>query len=286
MTRRPSSFLGKKVPAPTVAKPHLRKRHFSWIIGIAGPMVVIGSWAYLGLQRTSQQRQPLDRTVSAGSTRVLAEDPPVFTDPVTEQKNAIDKATGTTGYTNPDSTTAATAAIPDPCNKAYVKDHFDPQVIFPLLPPSIIDNPAPVNANTAAGKTSPNSNTGTAFNDASKTSTTSSASATEICTPAYWNRTILIVMAWKVLALLYWVAGVLAVIITIYAGLLYMSGFVSEENVKLAKKLLIACYTGVIIIIFGRVILYGTIQPFTGSGLNVNNIGLPNDLFNSSANTH
>lgn len=78
------------------------------------------------------------------------------------------------------------------------------------------------------------------------------------CTPEVWDRNVVTYFILKGLVVLNWLAGTLAVLATLYAGLLYISGFAKEDNVKKAKTLLAATYTGLFIVIFARIIIFST----------------------------
>lgn len=130
---------------------------------------------------------------------------------------------------------------PDPCAYSKISGSYNPTTIFPLLPTNILSQ-AP--------------SSGTTFG----------------CTPPYWNLDIFKVLAWKIIGLLNWVALTIAVILTIYSGLLYISGFANEGNVKKAKSILIAAYVGLIIVLTARIILFGTIQTLTQKSIDPNSI--------------
>jgi len=99
------------------------------------------------------------------------------------------------------------------------------------------------------------------------------------CNPTNWNLTVMDYLASKALYVLNWFAGVAAVCLTVYAGLLYISGFATEANVKQAKTLLVVCYTGLIIVFGARLILLGTVQ-FLGGTVNDTSINGTNILKN------
>lgn len=92
------------------------------------------------------------------------------------------------------------------------------------------------------------------------------------CTPSNWTFEIYQILAWKILIIFNWLAGTLAILLTIYAGLLYIGGFANEGNIKKAKSILIATYIGLILVIMARVILYGTISVFSNKGVDPNDI--------------
>jgi hypothetical protein len=97
------------------------------------------------------------------------------------------------------------------------------------------------------------------------------------CTPALWDRSVGVYLLNKGLIILNWLAATLAVLLTLYAGLLYISGFAKEENVKKAKTLLIGVYAGLAIVILARVIVSSTVDIFsTSSSQNAfDSAGLP-----------
>ncbi|MBU6388971.1 hypothetical protein KGQ71_00470 [Patescibacteria group bacterium] len=83
------------------------------------------------------------------------------------------------------------------------------------------------------------------------------SSGGSICPPQAWNIGIVYFFAVKALILANWLAVALAIILTVYAGLLYISGFANEKNVQTAKTWLISVYTGLLIVILARIIVYG-----------------------------
>ena len=78
------------------------------------------------------------------------------------------------------------------------------------------------------------------------------------CNPSFWNLTIMVIFLYKILGLLNWTAVSLAVIFIVYGGLLYISGFASEANVKKAKGVIITTCVGLIITLSARLILGST----------------------------
>jgi hypothetical protein len=83
------------------------------------------------------------------------------------------------------------------------------------------------------------------------------------CSPPYWNLAIVIIMSYKILGLLNWIATTLAIMLTVYAGLLYLTAFASDDRAKTAKKIVIAAYVGLIIVFSARLLLYGAVQLVT-----------------------
>jgi hypothetical protein len=85
------------------------------------------------------------------------------------------------------------------------------------------------------------------------------------CTSSQWNLDIVRYFAYKAITLANWLGIALTIMFTTYAGLLYITGFAKPGNVDTAKKILIATYSGLVILILARVILYGTMQTISGS---------------------
>lgn len=130
----------------------------------------------------------------------------------------------------------------DPCSQAALAaENVDVVSVFPLLPSGIMPTPA------LTGTVDP------------------AAPPAVVCTPPYWNIFIIEVFLYKGLAILNYAAGAFAVIFTVYAGLLYLTGVASEANVKTAKGILVATYVGLIIVILARVIVYGPILQLNSS---------------------
>ena len=150
-----------------------------------------------------------------------------------------------TGLTNPDGRVLAqtgggggsTTPPSDPCR------FFNANTIFPILPSTILPTPADPDDPTV----NPDPNIG--------------------CTPAFWNLRVFLVIMYKMLGLLNWTAGALAILLTVYAGLLYISGFASEANTKTAKKIVITAYTGLIIVLSARLIVNFAVRQVTNQNV-------------------
>ncbi len=155
------------------------------------------------------------------------------------------------------SSPALAASIPNPCAAVIAKPGSTLKTsALPLLPkelftPNIIPSPAPTPAPGAP-----------------PAAVTPAPKVTPQCNPTYWTRQVYNVIALRILNLLNWTAGSLAVVITVYAGTLYVMGFMNEANVKKAKSLLITAYTGLAIVFLSRAILYGTVAVITGDDVN------------------
>ena len=82
------------------------------------------------------------------------------------------------------------------------------------------------------------------------------------CVPALWTRNVLILFIYKALALLNYLAGALAILSFIYAGILYMSSFASEGMLKTAKGAVVGTCIGLAIVTSARFIVGGSFQLF------------------------
>lgn len=100
------------------------------------------------------------------------------------------------------------------------------------------------------------------------------------CGPASWTREVFIYFVFKVLVILNWLASVLAIIFTVYAGLLYIRGYAGEENVKKAKTLLLGTYVGLAIVFGARIMVYTAIDLFSSNKAEeaIKNSPVPIDL--------
>ena len=78
------------------------------------------------------------------------------------------------------------------------------------------------------------------------------------CSPPYWNIRIFTILLYKALGLLNYIALTLAILFTVLAGVLYISGTFNEKNVAKAKTILISTYIGLIITLSARLILGST----------------------------
>ena len=82
----------------------------------------------------------------------------------------------------------------------------------------------------------------------------------DICSPPYWNLDVIKIFIYKAMALLNYLILVAAIILTIYAGIMYLTGFQNEGNIKKAKGILGATYVGLIISLSATLILRTTIS--------------------------
>jgi len=80
------------------------------------------------------------------------------------------------------------------------------------------------------------------------------------CTPSYWNRAILYLFIYKGLGIFNWIAEAAAILITLYAGILYMTAIYSEGNAKTAKAWLIGAYGGLIIVLLAKTLVFSAIS--------------------------
>ena len=89
--------------------------------------------------------------------------------------------------------------------------------------------------------------------------------ATDGCVPALWDRYVAKVLVEKALALLNYVAGALAVLATIFAGVMYLTSYASEANAKKAKAVLVGTYIGFFITLGARMIVNDSFYLFGDS---------------------
>lgn len=194
------AFLGKPIPD---LKPTPRARHrqagLSWLILVAGPVVIIGSLAALAFATPFSSSDPVS---TEATTRSLGN---ISSDRALAAENNVPL---TANATTPACTT--------------VLRGLDANKMFPIIPPELRDD--------------------------------------NKCPSSRWNLDVARYFAYKALTIINWLASTVAVILTVYAGLLYIGGFASEGNIKKAKSILIASYVGLVIVILARVILYGSIQ--------------------------
>lgn len=85
------------------------------------------------------------------------------------------------------------------------------------------------------------------------------------CTVSLWNLSVFQVLIYKALGLLNWILFVFALSFTVYAGVLYISGFANEGNVKKARGILVGTYVGLIIALSARLIMGGVVAAFGDS---------------------
>ena len=213
------TFLGKPVPVPRKEAAPFQPGRFSWVLYVFGPLAIAGAILYLG---SFQSPAPF----SGMSLRNLG------------SARLVERA-----Y-------AAGATYANPCAYSKIRNTFNMNTIFPLLPTSINPpQPTPNPTTNLIPQQDPNK-----------------------CSPVYWNADVMWVLAYKALALLNYVAYALAVILTIYAGLMYLSGFANEANAKKGKTILIATYVGLALVMLSRLIVYGTYQVLTNKAADPNTV--------------
>lgn len=84
------------------------------------------------------------------------------------------------------------------------------------------------------------------------------------CPPALWDRYIIADYVFRVLGILNYAAGAACIILTVLAGIYYMLGFASEQNVKKGKTILIGTYIGFLIVIMARLIVGSSLLVSSG----------------------
>lgn len=85
---------------------------------------------------------------------------------------------------------------------------------------------------------------------------------TEGCNPQSWNRRVFVFLTYKLLAMLNYFAGAVAIIATIYGGILYLTGFSGDATVKRAKSVIIGAYVGFAIVLLARLLVQGSFYLF------------------------
>ncbi len=79
------------------------------------------------------------------------------------------------------------------------------------------------------------------------------------CSQGFWTRDVAYWFVYKGLAILNWLATALAILLTIYGGVLYMTGFANEANVKKAKGIITGAYIGLAIVFLAKILVYGSV---------------------------
>jgi len=250
------TFLGKPVPKGSSNQPKLKKQKpHRWEFFLVLPVLFCGG--LLAMQKTTLESGVGERSTGGALARTLnysaTPTPTPTPSPVTRAAanrvladaggSSVDHGsgtggTGTTGTGGTGSTGTTNSPSPDPtavCSPAIVYSAFfnaDNQLnsIFPVIPNG-------VRGLNAAGDPDPT-----------------------VCSPPYWGREIIYFFIFKALAILNWFAEALAIIMTLYAGILYMTGFYNEGNAKTAKTMLIGIYSGLAIVFLARTIVYSGIN--------------------------
>ena len=229
----PPTFIGKPIPTPQVNTGTTRKVPVKRPRR-SGVMFVAGALGIVCLAGFSMAYYPASRPIASyQAASAVPTAPPVG---ITDSNNVSYPESVTILATN--AAPAAPAAIVDTraaCT-ASVNGLRASQNVFPLIPQSALNNP-----------------TG--------------------CNPTGWNLPVVWYFLYKAIYILNWFAGVLAVLLTVYAGILYISGFANESHVKQAKTLLIACYVGLAIVFGARIILLEFAGTFSDGSVNSGSLG-------------
>ena len=223
----PRTFLGKPIPEQAKSKParKLRKKQSTaWGTLLVLPVVACG--ALLALQKTSLQPTVSERSTGAALARTFA------------------------STSTPPPTTAATPTpVPNPCDtyldapppngvrSAFMSSNGTITNIFPIIPDAVNTLPQTV-----------------------YDPTTGNSITTTYCSPPFWTRQVMYLFVYKGLAILNWLAEALAIIITLYAGILYMTAVYSEGNAKTAKAWLIGAYGGLAIVFLAKTLVFSAIS--------------------------
>jgi hypothetical protein len=244
-----TTYLGKEIPTNRIP-PRKKPLDTAWLVMTSGILTVLGASSFLLSDLTQSTAPPKPLVTSSGISRTFAEEPPIIiAGPGTAvAPPAASTTTGTTTSLDShacDLPQLQTYEDKDQNVKTTGKDlNFD---IFPLLPHYLNEPPATTT-------TPPTTTTGT----------TPSPSG---CYPALWGLDVLRLLSYKVLSLLNWLAFVIAILTTVYSGLLYIGGFANEGNIKKAKSLILTVYVGLAIVLLARVILYGTIKSISDGNI-------------------
>jgi hypothetical protein len=75
------------------------------------------------------------------------------------------------------------------------------------------------------------------------------------CNAGLWNADVVNYFAWKAIYLLDWIAGAAAILLLVYGGILYISSYLSEGNIKKAKGIIQAAIIGLVIVVTARYII-------------------------------
>lgn len=90
------------------------------------------------------------------------------------------------------------------------------------------------------------------------------AVAASWCSQPFWTIAVAYWFIYKTLAFLNWAAVAIAILLSLYAGVLYITGFAKEDNVKKAKTILIGAYAGLAIVFLAKVLVFGAVNVISG----------------------
>jgi hypothetical protein len=82
------------------------------------------------------------------------------------------------------------------------------------------------------------------------------------CIPALWERRVVNIFLLRGITTLSWLATATAIILSLYAGVLYLLDTSQPDNAKKAIKILKAVYTGLLVLLLSRFIISQTITTF------------------------
>jgi hypothetical protein len=223
-----STFLGKTTPSRRKAEDFTPTPTVPtpWLLLLVGPLLVAFSILYFLFMDEKNPTIVVPNPVTQSETRSLGS---------ISQKVAVTKDTTKPTTANPNSgTTIQSCKITVFKNATKNSDgstppkYLDAGKVFPIIPAEL-------------------------------------RGSTADCPSSQWNLDIVRYFAYKAITLANWLGIALTIMFTTYAGLLYITGFAKPGNVDTAKKILIATYSGLVILILARVILYGTMQTISGS---------------------
>lgn len=229
----PKSFLGKPVPERSSPVPKRRVKPM-WFGLLVLPALAAGG--LLSLQRGELSSDTGPRTTGGALARSIAANE--------RRLAAVTPSPTASTSTAPPAAGGGASTVPDPCPPAVVSREFktirnashvagevrNDVILFPIVPDGI-------NGYDRDGKKSDTA-----------------------CSPPFWNRAVVFWFVYKALAFLNWLAMALAILLSLYGGILYITGFANEGNVKKAKGIIIGAYTGLIIVFLAKILVFGAIN--------------------------
>jgi hypothetical protein len=172
------------------------------------------------------------------------------------QSTSGSTTSGTTSNNGTPGNAISGSAVPNPCTAKVVSDAFHSirdknhkqtsvsknLVLFPFIPDGI-------SGYDTNGK---------------QITTMSPDEANKVCSQPFWGREVAYWFIYKALAILNWIATALAILLTLYAAVLYITGYASENNVKKAKSILTGAYIGLAIVFLAKVLVFAAVNIVSG----------------------
>jgi hypothetical protein len=228
-----TSFLGKPIPKHGKPRPKQRVRSGFFALLV---LPAIAAGGLLSLQKQQLAAETTPRTTGGALARTMASTRTLgttSTPPIVNPCESIFDANGKK-ISSP-----VSDAFHSTSDENHVQTLTSQLILFPLVPEGI------------SGWTKDGKN----IKDMASTE-----EQNKVCSQGFWTREVFYWFVYKALAILNWFATAVAILLTIYGGILYISGFANEANAKKAKGIIIGAYVGLAIVFLAKIMVYGAIN--------------------------